>query len=231
MKKEYENQVFVEKDDRYFNHIYQNMKFLRCEFNHCLLSVNKNPRNRTIVRQVELKQTKAFHCTIHTAVIEDVLVDGLQTDGLLISWGAVYKHVKIKGNIDRIMLSPILEAATASDRRQKVFDQANEEYYKNVDWSLDISEARFWECDLRLIPARSVIRDPNTQVIVTYEKATKMDWKKLDLSKTYWPTAIDHMIEFKFPDMVLVAPKRHPKFQDYLDGLKKLQDFGVAEVD
>lgn len=81
------------------------------------------------------------------------------------------------------------------------------------------------------MPARSVIRDPETQVIVTREKALQMEWKKVFPINTIWGLTIENIIEWNFPDQVLVAPKRHPRFEDYLDGLKKLCDIGVAEPD
>ena len=119
----------------------------------------------------------------------------------------------------------------AKPKHQAAFDQANAEYYKTVDWALDISEARFYECDIRGVSASLIIRDPETQVVVTREKALQGKWKELDLSKTYWAGWIDLFLQSGEPDVVLVAPKRYPKYQDWLDGLKMLRDAGVAEPD
>lgn len=129
MTKEFKSQVFTNKEDRFFGHVYEDMEFTRCVFDHCLLSVVKKPRNRTVVRNLKLVQTKEDNCFIFTPIIEDVLVDGLKTDSLLISWGAAYKHVKLQGNIDRIMISPAID----SEREEKTFNLANDEYYKGVD--------------------------------------------------------------------------------------------------
>lgn len=55
--------------------------------------------------------------------------------------------------------------------------------------------------------------------------------EKLDLSKTHWATSIEFFLERSDPDVVLVAPERHPKYPELLDGLKMLRDAGVAELD
>ncbi len=127
------------------------------------------------------------------------------------------------------MTSPFVSPGWAKPKQQVAFDEANAQYYETVDWALDISEARFYECDIRGIPARLIRRDPETQVVVTREKALMGKWKELDLSKTYWATGIQFMLNRGDRDVVLVAPKRDPKYPDLLDGLKLLRDAGVAE--
>ncbi len=170
---------------------------------------------------------------IGPAVFEDVVVDGLRTPGdLLITWGAVFKHITLKGNIGRIMLNSVISPpGLAKPHEQRAFDEANAAYYATVDWALDIREARFEECDIRGIPARLIRRDPESQVVVTREKALQGKWREIDLSDTWWDVAIEFMLEDGEPDVVLVAPKRHPQYRVLLEGLKKLRDAGVAEPD
>jgi hypothetical protein len=72
-------------------------------------------------------------------------------------------------------------------------------------------------------------RDPETQVVVTREKAIEGAWRNLDLSKTWWATSLEFFVKRGDADVVLVAPKRDRKFRDLLDGLKALRDAGVAE--
>ncbi len=202
-----------------------------CSFTGCFISNTRKTKRRSHVHNVQLVGCESRGCTIYAAVIENVLVSSLKTHTLLQTWGAVYKHVKLEGNIGRIMISPLIDLGLAKPKQQAAFDQANAEYYKTVDWALDISEARFYECDIRGVSASLIIRDPETQVVVTREKALQGKWKELDLSKTYWAGWIDLFLQSGEPDVVLVAPKRYPKYQDWLDGLKMLRDAGVAEPD
>lgn len=231
MTKIFANQEFRSFYDRNSGRIFRDLEFRKCRFISSSLSITRNPKRRSIVRNVRLTQCEEIGCAIDTAIIEDTIIDGLKTSDLFQCWGAVYKHVTLKGNIGRIMISPFVATAMAKPREQAAFDKANEEYYKTVNWALDITEGRFYECELQRVPARLIKRDPETQVVITREKAVLGEWKKLDLSKTHWATSIEFFLERGDPDVVLVAPKRHPKYPDLLDGLKMLRDAGVAEPD
>jgi hypothetical protein len=229
MTKVFEKQEFESFYDRNSGRTFSDLEFRQCRFVSSGISISRNPRKRSTVRNVRLIQCEVLGCAIDTAIIEDVLVDGLKTNGLFQTWGAVFKHVTLRGKIDRIMLSPAVAPGVAKPHEQRAFDEANAAYYSTVDWALDISEGIFEECDIRGVPSHFIRRDPATQVIVRREKALQGTWRQLDLSKTYWATAIEGLLEEGDPDVVLVAPKRHPRYLQLLDGLKMLRDVGVAE--
>jgi hypothetical protein len=167
-------------------------------------------------------------CAIDSAIVEDVLVDGLKTNGLLQTWAAVFKHVTLRGKIGRIMISPLATVMATPDQ-QAAFDAANAAYYANVDWALDISEASFVEIDIRHVPARLIRRDPETQFVVTRERALEGSWRQLDLADTYWPGWIELFLRLGYPDQVFVAPRGHRDYKKLLAGLVALRDAGVAE--
>jgi hypothetical protein len=225
-----EGQEFVKWYDR-GGGIHSDVDFVKCSFRSCGLSVTDDPRHRTVVRNVRLINCEQRGSAVDTAIIENVMVDGLKTNGLMQTWGAVFKHTTLRGKIDRIMISPAVGAGLASADVQRAFDAANEAYYAEVDWALDISEAEFQECDLRRVPADLVRRDSETQVVIRREKAMRGEWRKIDFGSAAWGTAIEFFLERGDPDLVLVASKRHKKFRNLLDGLKKLRDAGVAERD
>jgi hypothetical protein len=231
MTKMFNNQEFRSFYDRNSGRLFQDLEFKGCRFVSCSISITENTRRRSIVRDVRLIQCQEIGCAVENAIIENALIDGLMTSDILKCWGAVFKHVVLKGNIGRIMVSPIIAAGMAKPREQQAFDETNNRYYETVDWALDISEARFVECDIRGVPARLIQRDPETQVVIKREKATTGKWKELDLSKTYWSTAIQYMLDHNYEDIVLVAPKRNRKFKDLLNGLMMLRDASVAEPD
>lgn len=224
----FEKQEFVRWHDR-GGSLYEDMRFVNCWFRSCGISITRDPAQRTIVRNVELIKCEERGGAIDTAVLEGLLVDGLKTTGLLQTWGAVFKHVTLRGRIGRIMVSPAVGTGLATPEQQRAFDVANARYYADVDWALDIREAEFEECDIRRVPASLVRRDPETQVVVTRERALRGEWRRLDLSKTYWASAIEGFLHEGDADLVLVAGKRQRKFRDLVDGLKKLRDAGVAE--
>jgi len=229
--RKFEGQEFVQWFDRDTGAIYSDIEFVRCRFESSGLSITRNPRLRAIVRNVHLRKCEQRGSTLRAAIVEDVLIEDFKTNGLFQTWGAVFKHVTLRGKIGRIMVSPLVAPGSATEEQQRAFDMANAEYYSTVDWALDISEARFEECDLRRVPAHLVRRDPDTQMVIKREKAMQGEWRKLDLAKTYWASAIEGFLQEGDPDIVFVAGKRDRKFRDLIDGLKKLRDAGVAEAD
>jgi len=232
MTRVFENQVF----ERFFNDQpgvrFENLVFRNCTFRTCVISLRDQPANRSIVRYVEL-----INCEYEevagpsAAIVEDVLVDGLKTQGLLQTWAMVFKHVTLRGRIGRVMITNGLPPFTAPSVFQ-AFETANAAYYEGVDWALDISQAEFKECDIRGVPARLIRRDPETQAVVTRTRALEGRWRELDLDRTYWTTGIEFLLNREHDqDVVLVAPKRARNFKDLLAGIKLLREAGVAEPD
>ena len=234
MTRVFENQTFERYIERGGSHVYSDFVFRRCVFRSCDISVTDDPALRSTVRNVQIIDCirKRDPAGIGCPIVEDCLIKNLKIEELLQSWGAVFKHVIFKGRIGRIMLSNCLcPTSTTTDAMQRAFEEANAAYYANVDWALDISKGEFEELSLCGIPARLVRRDPETQVIVTREKAMGGKWRKLDLDKTYWQVAIELMLERGDEDVVLVAPKRANDFKYLLRGLQLLREAGVAEPD
>lgn len=88
------------------------------------------------------------------------------------------------------------------------------------------------EADIRGIPARLIRRDPETQAVVARQKAIEGGWREVNLDGTWWQASIEFMAtDSNDPDVVLVAPKRHPRFRDLLQGIQLLRKAGVAEPD
>ena len=148
------------------------------------------------------------------------------------------KHLELRSTkssfgFDRLMIAddylpPVL---LPEDRRRSeisLFRDANLEFYQNVQWALDISEAEFKELSIRGIPASLIRRDPETQVVVTRERALNCDWSNLSLNENLWPTTIDLFLRGEDSDVILIAPKRHPKFRRYLEDIHILQKEGIA---
>lgn len=231
MKTLFEHQKFIGLTDA-GEQAFEKLEFRRCYFESCCLSNTRSARDRTKVRNVILKDCEQRGCLVDAAAIEDVVIDGLKTNGLLQTWGAVFKHVVLKGKVGRIMLSPAVATGIASIEEQHSFDNANTKYYEHVDWALDISNAEFTECDIRGIPSRLIRRDPLTQIVITRQKALEGRWRTIDLRKTYWGTAIEYfLMDSNDEDIVLVAPKDDRDFASLLEGLKRLREAGIAEAD
>jgi hypothetical protein len=218
--------------------IFEDLEFRRCTFVGSSLSRTNKPKLRSTVRSVRLLDCQEIGCTLDAAIVEDVLVDGLETTGLLLIWGAVFKHVTLRGHIGSFMISPLVTSRPES-AVQQAFDAANAAYYAQVDWALDLCEAEFTdEVDLRGVPGRLVRRNPETQVLILREKALQGRWRQLDLEQTYWPTALTSFLEQSSLDSIVLVVPEHVSSdeglwtrQSLLDGIRRLRDAGTAELD
>jgi hypothetical protein len=225
------NKIFDSIQIRNSGKIFSGYCFDHCKFiGSDIISTSHNKRN--IIKNMTLSHCEEKSCSIHGAIIEDTLIDGIKSHDLFQIWGTVFKKVVLKGNIGRLMISPRV-FIVGFEKEQQYFDKANNEYYEKVEWALDIREASFFELDIRNIPSRLILRDSDTQAVVKLEKAVERKWENLDLSGSPWSMYIQFLIENQWPDVILVAPKSRPKAQyhAWLDGIKRLRDAGVAETD
>lgn len=213
--------------DRNSGKTYSDLEFRECHFVSCAISIARAPQHRSTIRNIRLIDCEQHGCALYSAIVEDVLVDGFKTNGLFQAWGAVYKHVIIRGKIGRVMATQYIISLRNKPKEQKEFDEANDHFYSNVDWALDIREAQFEEAEFKGIPARLILRDPDTQFVLTREKALQGKWREVDLSGTHWSTSIEMFLKRGDEDEVFVAPKRHPRYRSLLAGLWALRDAGI----
>lgn len=229
MTRIFEGEVFRGWSDRNSSKVFSDLEFRGCHFVGCRVSSTRDPRRRSRVERTTLKDCEQTGCTLDAAIVEDVLVDGLKTNGLFQVWGAVFRHVTLRGNMGRLMISPLVATALATLSQQKGFDIANHQYYESTDWALDIREAAFEEADLRGVPGNLVRRDPESQFVLTRERGLEGRWRNLDLRGTYWRTAIEFFLEAGLDSQVLVAPKKSPRYRPLLAALLALRDAGVVD--
>jgi hypothetical protein len=224
---------------RYFDGLqgrgtYENYELEGCTFQSSTISAaTRDPKDRSIVRHVRLKDCFSAASDVGPAILDEVIVDGLDSGPeLLFVWGAAFRHVLLRGKVGSIKVNRGLGIQDpALDQR---LCEANRAFYATVDWALDISQMEAVDFELEGVPARLVRRDPETQVVVTRERAMRGDWRQLDLSKTYWASVLDFFVRLdkvKEPDIVLVAPRRNRKFKALKTGLDLLRAAGVAEPD
>lgn len=213
------------------------LEFRGCYFEGCAISVTKRPALRSTVRNVRLVGCSQRGCSLRCAIIESVLVDGFNTNGQLFqTWGAVFNRVVLQGKIDRLMISDNVFPSVLMDEADRqleieAFRTTNTDYYRGIEWALDISRGEFKSLDIRGVPGHLIRRDPETQVLVLREKASGMSWRGIDFHENLWPTALELFLERGERSIVLAAPKRHAKFRRYLEDLRLLRKAGITEPD
>lgn len=213
--------------------VFSDLEFRRCSFDNVDLSQTPDPRRRSCIRNVRLVGCESGGIDLGTAVIEDCLVDGLVAHQLpwLGCHGAVFRHVVLQGRISQVFFHWVLNHRT--DQRQRVLDAANADYYKEVDWALDISRAEFKDSDFRGVPGHLVRRDPATQVLVRRERAVQVRWQDLGLRDSYGARIMDVWLadHLGYDSLVLAAPKWARDYKRQLAALLELREVGIAEPD
>jgi ankyrin repeat protein len=190
----FHNHVFDNVIDREPGSNYSAVECHNCRFVGCAI-IARDPSDRQSVRDIRLHNCDSYASALQGVIIENVVVDHLKVGRSLIVWASVFKHVVLKGKIGPFTINSLVPPNIVAPGEQEMFDAANEAYYRDTDWALDISEGIFAEADIRGVPAKLIRRDPATQVVVLREKALEGRWKQIDLSKTYWATSIQFFLQ------------------------------------
>jgi len=173
-------------------------------------------------------------------VLSNVTISNLKTNDLFIVWCPYLNQVKLSGEIGKMKVNAAADTSTVGPMnkdKQRPFDDYRKQFYANVEWALDISEARFKEFGIRGVPARLIRRDPESQVLITRERALRVatpGWEEqLDPANKLWPFMISLFLGDGDEDMVLVAPLGAAKAKRdlLLKGLQELRRIGLAEPD
>lgn len=237
LSQSFENQQFDLARDDDSSAVFEGFKFATCKFDNCVLSNTKVPGRRSTVRSAQLANCIDNGSLIGPAVIEETVVENCDWLGVLQIFGAVYKHVTLRGTLGDLMINneclPDIWVDKAQQYRHvEAFREANVEYYRHVDWALDISRGEFKDLDIRGIPSRLIRRDPETQVVISRQRLLEVeDWKSLKFQVAPCRATFQLLFDFEFEDLIVVAPKRNPRFREYLGDLQLLRDSGVAEPD
>lgn len=79
----------------------------------------------------------------------------------------------------------------------------------------------------RDILARLIRRDPETQVVVTRESATRDDWRATCGDSPLW-VGIEGVLEVGLPKAILAAPRRLKRFATDKAAIDRLCAHGIA---
>ncbi len=234
---EYKDKKFFRLQDRGESHLLKNMIFESCEFSRCLLSLTTNISNITTLHNITVNDCTFNGCQTGPTIYSNVSISNIRANDLMIIWSPYCDRVTLSGNIARMRTNTLADPTTSNNEKQIPFDTFRKEFYASVDWALDISKARFRECDLESIPAHLIRRDPESQVVVTRERALEFvepGWvDKLNPENKHWANVIEGFLSKGDPDIVLIAPlgASKDKRDALLNGLKEFRQIGLAEPD
>jgi hypothetical protein len=235
--KKFANEKYFGLFDRGEKLLLENIRIEGCSFTHSGISVTTDFDRMATVRDVELADCATDGVSLGPLIARNVRISNLRTSDLLILWCPYADRVTLTGDIGKMKINPDAGPSTVGNARQRPFDDFRSTFYADVEWAMDISEARFKEFDIRGVPGRLIRRDPESQVLVTRQRALQVatpEWEKqLDPENKLWPFMINLFLSDGDADVVLVAPlgaakaKRDP----LLKGLQELRRIGLAEPD
>lgn len=206
----------------------------RCEIFGCRVDVAADPALRPRFSRIRMIDCTAGPTGIDGASFSDVTIDNLRTGGKLIRLnGCTFRHVKLSGLIESLIVNNRFRGSLAQLRA--AYDLANEEFLQSLegkkDWALDISEA-VGEVDVRGIPSKLVRRNPETQVVMTFEQALMGEWQSvLGLENGDIAGRIRLLLDNGWTDTILIANRASEEFKSNLTAIRELQRIGAALPD
>ena len=186
---------------------------VRCTLFSCVLVQSRDPSYGLVVKSSSAQRCKCANLSVVGVRFEEVLVNGLATSGgPLILEACLFKQVAIKGNIGRMAFW----GPNVSMPRQEAesLTHAALAYYEDVDWALDISEAKFESIELPWVPGSLVRYDPETQACVNRERARAVLDDSLPPDVRF---PLEKVVESPFETVIIAAPKHGRYFKNVME--------------
>ena len=216
----------------------EDMEFRRCSVDMCQHPARqRDPGDRPVVRGVRFIRCKVAASDLPPVIAEDCVIDTITFHRGI--WGAqrivgsAFRHVVIRGNVTgAVAFTPgpaFMGFRADRDATTDPYVAANRRYYEDVDWALDISEARFTSVEFASgIPSSLIRRDPSTQVVLRRSAVIDGRWEDQvdDPLARIW---IEDLLRSGFDDTVLVAAKRGRRFAEVMAVIAKLRAVGLVE--
>lgn len=194
---------------------------------------NPDPLRRPTIRNVILRDTRAYHAYLEGAIVEDVTIENTKAGKApLFLRGNAYRHVTLKGRIAPLEIRgkvfPGYSRPEVETRVTSLWDQANAAYYATVDWAIDITEATYGSLSISGVPTKLIRRNPQNTAVVTRQTALQGKWKELSMKRGVFNVVISWFLDEGYEDVLLIACPKSKRYQDDLADLAILREAGVA---
>lgn len=215
--------------------VYEDLEGRNITFDSCVIPRRASKDGPTLLRNVVLQNARHINCDIHTAALQDVLLHDMKREGSapLFLWGCVFKHVQIKGRVAGLKINrSISPVPGVPDEERAAWDQLTIEFYRSVDWALDIADAQFsGGVSFEAIPGDKVRINRETQALVRRSALQGNDWwRTYDFGVTPMKVEIKSFLERSLFESVIVAARTESKYakQD-IAAINALRLSGLAE--
>lgn len=206
-------------NDPGFRVVLEDLEFLSCGFTSSHLSAFGAVEGRPELRRIRASRCRINGCTINGSVLEDVIWENCINTGLLRLYGCVFRRVSIRGKTGRILINGYHSLSDPDAAR--VFNMANEVFYNDVDWALDIRQFAGLELQIEAVPTQLIRRNPETQVVIRRDRLMDKRWQSLPLEAKVSQLILRDLMDSNEESRLLVVPPS----ADYAD--KQLRDVQV----
>lgn len=196
-----------------------NLDVSNVEFQNASLRGGPMPDDIRKVSNVLLASSRVARSAAQNLALSNVCVDGCRTKTPIRLVNCFFDCVVMRGDVGSWHVS--LDLFMPSLRTY------SSEFYEDVEWALDIREARFLDAIFRGIPVDKVRRDPERHFIVRKDKLRRDDsWRRLPkplVNRLAFWLRLDGDAE------LLIANDRAPSFEAELERYRALREAGFAE--
>ncbi len=205
--------------------------FERCTFEGNGITSFGDPGNRPIISNIELNKCRVY--SWFTGVqFEDIKINDMATGkNHLFLFACVYKHVKLSGNIGTLIISDYWGIDTIKHKKKNlIYSKANREYYRDIDWAIDISEVNASGILIRGgIPTNQIIRNKENQMIITRKEAELGRWKEIrEIDSSVIKNAIEDIIRSGEEEGIIILGSRSNNYQKNLSILQEMKRSGIV---
>jgi len=200
----------------------------RITLRHCSTEITDDAHTRPVLSNLALKNLQIRNSFLRAAVLEDVTVDGLDTD--MISGfirGCELRRVVIRGRVGHLAFSPDLALGAGGERVDELQRSLYEQRLSDPEWMLDISEAR-GPIEIRGYPSRFLRLNPEIHAVVPFERAVQMEWLDVDFGRAPFAVRLRDLVRQGWEDATLIADPRSKHIADELRVIEELRRRGIA---
>ncbi|MGC7560415.1 hypothetical protein [Pasteurella sp. PK-2025] len=212
---------------------YQDIVFRKVVFDNCTVGLDNDINNLNEISDIRFNDCSFIFCTFGSAIFNNVLFNNIKFQDYGIFWSPFLNKVPFEGKISSFRINSNGFMLDKNPELNNNLNQLRANFYKNIEWALDISKAKLSSFDYSGIPSHLFIRDPDTQFVVKKEKFNSLDLldkrfkDKFDAVMIY----LEDFLNSNENDKVITVPLARPKKykQPILEGLQELRRLGFAE--
>ena len=201
---------------------------VRCTFSNCYVPSGTSPAHRFHFQNIRLDRCVHHSCSIEGAILEDIVVESLKRFGRdpLFARGCAFRHVTLRGPISFLLPKPhVYDLQTRAP--VEAFFQANQLFYQDTDWALDIAEAHFGGLvTFDGIPPHLIRRNTASQFVIPRTAATQI---LAAYPQTVWAIIAEDLLYLGLAGVVVAVGTRSKTFSREVAAALALREQGLAE--